>query len=203
MEPEVELTANGPAAEGASDLDSALKDALSPLLETDTGVGTQTPPAEPAAPKAEVHTLPPGQRKRTRTGRKSRRELEREVKDLRAHLKLEEGEETPAAPPPPPPDYEAAGDFVVFILDMVFEGIAAEKGEHWRLDDLTKAKAKEHGGKAFGPILPKLGALLPWIFFGGVVGKATIARVRIDMQKKKETAAPAPAAAPPPAGGVH
>lgn len=207
---ELKDLAQGGQLDGAavSEIDRALDGFVppEPPAEGDNGAAGEgtTPAEEPAAPaasRAEVSELPPHLRKRKgRPGRRTRRELEKEVRELRDYLgKVAPGEEPPAEAPAAPVviDYTEAGEMVGFVLEMIFEAMAEEKGDHWRMGEQKMARAKEHGARFIGPYLPKLGSLLPLMFFAGVVGKHSLAAWRID----KLNATKAPAASPPAPGG--
>lgn len=219
--PAEEPEAPAPAAlEGAAEIDRALDDALPEAPPSSTGDNGAAAAEEPAAPlsppripegdkestPAEVGELPPHLRKRKgRPGRRTRRELEREVKELREYLgKVAPGEQPePTAAAPVVVDYTEAGEMVGFVLDMIFEAMAEEKGDHWRMSEAKLARAKEHGGRFIGPHLPKLGSLLPLIFFCGVVGKHSLSAWRIDRSRNGTPAAAPPAPAAPPPGGIN
>jgi len=166
--------------------------------------GPEPVPASPA-PRGPVGR-PPGSLNKPKKGKRTRRDLLRENRELSERLKAAGGPaveptaepkaeaEAPSVPPevhfvaPPSPtlDYEAARTFTWAFLAFCFRAVAFERGEHWNLREEEDRTWTNSLGDGIAPFLPSLGAMLPWLLGGMGMVSAIQKRAGEDKAKKGE-----------------
>jgi len=155
---------------------------------------------------------PPGSISKAK-GKRTRRDLLRENRELSERLKAAGGSRPAAEPkaaeppageprataepspapevhfiatPSPTVDFDAARTFTWAFLSFCFRAVAFERGEHWNLREEEDRLWTNSLGDGIAPFLPSLGAMLPWLLGGMGLVSAIQKRAGEDKVKKGE-----------------